>query len=325
METEIVAVDIGGTNARFTLATIDAAGTPALGEVVALRTHEHASLQSAWEAFGARIGRPVPRAAAFSVAGPVGEALMKLTNSSWIIRPDQLDAELGLDRHVLLNDFGAIGHSIDHLAPDDLAPLCGPDRPIARDGTISIVGPGTGLGVAQLRREDGRSTVIETEGGHLDFAPLDAVEDQMLGRLRARYRRVSIERIVSGPGLANIHESLAAIEGRAVMPTTDIELWTLALAGTDALATAALDRFCLILGAAAGDLALAHGAWGGVVVTGGIGARIAERLPQSGFGERFVAKGRFESRMGQIPVKLLVHPQPGLLGAAAAFAARFGG
>jgi glucokinase len=211
---------------------------------------------------------------------------------------------------------------VSRLGPKDLRHLCGPDEPLGKEGTISIVGPGTGLGVAQLHRQDGQITVVETEGGHIDFAPLDLLEDQILERLRQRYRRVSVERVVSGPGLANLYEALAAIEGRIVPVGDDIELWKLALAGSDVLASAALDRFCLSLGAVAGDLALAHGAWSGSVIAGGVGARIADHLPISGFAGRYTAKGRFEARMAKIPVKLVMHEQPGLLGAAVAFAER---
>ena len=180
-------------------------------------------------------------------------------------------------------------------------------------------GPGTGLGVAQVLRRQGGNMVIECEGGHIDFAPLDTLEDAMLARLRQRFRRVSVERIVSGPGLAVIHEALAAIEGRAIQRIDDKSLWTLALEGSDSLAAAALDRFCMSLGSVTGDIALAQGATA-VVIAGGVGLRLADHLPRSGFAERFVAKGRFETMMAAIPVKLLTHPQPGLLGAAAAFA-----
>jgi len=137
--------------------------------------------------------------------------------------------------------------------------------------------------------------------------------------LRRSFRRVSIERLVSGSGLVNIYNALAAVEGRAVAPAEDKALWTAALEGSDPLAAAALDRFCLSLGAIAGDLALAHGA-NGVVIAGGIGWRLRQYLHLSGFKERFVAKGRFERRMENIPVKLITHPQPGLFGAAVAFA-----
>ncbi|MFN7030131.1 MAG: glucokinase, partial [Sphingopyxis sp.] len=158
-----------------------------------------------------------------------------------------------------------------------------------------------------------------TEGGHVDFAPLDSIEDAILARLRKRHRRVSVERIVSGPGIVDIYETLASIEGRPIAPLDDRTIWGRAIGGEDALAAAAADRFCLSLGSVAGDLALAQGA-SGVVIAGGLGLRIRDQLVRSGFPERFVAKGRFENFMAAIPVKLITHPQPGLFGAAAAFA-----
>ncbi|MGN6121831.1 MAG: glucokinase [Sphingomonas oligoaromativorans] len=318
--TELVAVDIGGTNARFTIATVRDDGSIDLGEVVTLHTHAYASLRSAWEAFAEKIGRPLPDAGAIAIAAPVDGSVIKLTNSPWVIRPSLIPSVLGLERYTLINDFGAVAYAVSRVQDKDLRHLCGPDEPLGKEGTISVVGPGTGLGVAQLHRQNGRITVVETEGGHIDFAPLDKLEDQILERLRQRYRRVSIERLVSGPGLSNIYEALAAIEGRIVPVGDDKELWKLALSGEDILAAAALDRFCLTLGAVAGDLALAHGAWSGTVIAGGVGARVADHLPISGFAGRYMAKGRFEARMARIPVKLITHEQPGLLGAAAAFA-----
>jgi glucokinase len=188
---------------------------------------------------------------------------------------------------------------------------------------ISIVGPGTGLGIAQLLRRAGGYHVVETEGGHFDFAPLDGLEDRILARLRTRYGRVSVERIASGPGLANLYEALAAIEGRETNPRDERGLWQAALAGDDSLAAAALDRFCLSLGAVAGDIALVQGARA-LAIGGGLGLRLADRLPGSGFCDRFVAKGRFEQRMRDMPVRIITYAQPGLYGAAVAFAAEHG-
>ncbi len=137
--------------------------------------------------------------------------------------------------------------------------------------------------------------------------------------LRRNFRRVSVERIASGRGLWNLYEALGAIDGRDLTFHDDKQLWAAALDGSDGLALAALDRLCLTLGAVAGDMALAQGA-AGVVIAGGVGLRIADYLPQSGFRDRFIAKGRFERRMDEMPVRLITHPQPGLFGAAAAFA-----
>jgi len=321
--TEIVAVDLGGTHARFALAEVVGGRVVSLGDACTLKTAEHASLQTAWESFGAELGRPLPPAAGIALAGPVQGDVLKLTNCPWVIRPSLIPEKLGATRYSLVNDFGAVAHAVAQVDEGCFRHLCGPDLPLPEEGVISVVGPGTGLGVGQLLRRAGGYHVIATEGGHIDFAPLDTLEDAILAQLRKRYRRVSVERIASGPGLANIHDALAAIEHRSVRSRDEKELWAAALAGEDSLAAAALDRFCLSLGAIAGDIALAQGATA-VVIAGGLGLRLAEHLPNSGFGARFIAKGRFERRMDEMPVKLITHQQPGLLGAAAAFAREYG-
>jgi glucokinase len=322
MSETVVAVDIGGTHARFALAAVADGRVVSLGSPVTLKTAEHASLQTAWEDFGRQAGRDLPRAAAIAIACPVRGEVLKLTNNPWIIRPALVNEKLGVDRHVLINDFEAVGHAVAQAGNEHFVHLSGPEGPLPEDGTISIVGPGTGLGVAHIWRGNGSYHVQATEGGHIDFAPLDAIEDALLKALRQRYRRVSAERIVSGPGLPDIYATLAAIEGRAVHAMDDKTLWTLALEGSDSLATAAVDRFCMTLGSVAGDIALAQGG-GAVVIAGGLGLRIKDILVQSGFADRFRAKGRFETLMAALPVKLITHPQPGLFGAAAAFARDF--
>ena len=326
--TEIVAVDIGGTHARFALAEVANGRVVTLGDACTLKTAEHASLQTAWEDFGREIGRDLPNAAGIAVAGPVQGDVLKLTNNPWVIRPALIPAKLGATRYALINDFGAIAHAVAQINAGQFKHLCGIDRPLPDDGVVSIVGPGTGLGVAQLIRRGANYEVLETEGGHIDFAPLDSLEDQILGRLRKRHVRVSVERVLSGMGLTNIYETLTDIEAqhgdeRGIVYRDERALWTAALAGEDSLAVAALDRFCLTLGAVAGDIALAQGA-DAVVIAGGLGLRLAGHLPRSGFRDRFIAKGRFERRMADIPVKIVTHPQPGLFGAAAAFAGKFG-
>jgi glucokinase len=320
---EIVAVDIGGTNARFAIAEVDGGRVVSLGSICTLKTAEHASLQTAWEEFGAQIGRPLPRIAGIAVAGPVQGEMLKLTNNPWVIRPAMVPEKLNVDRFTLVNDFGAVAHAVAQLSQEHFRHICGPDIPLPRKGVISVLGPGTGLGVAQLLHRNGDYFVIETEGGHIDFAPVDSLEDKILVQLRKRYRRVSVERVASGLGLVNVYEALAAIEGRPVIHADERALWTAALAGEDSLAAAALDRFCLTLGTLSGDIALAQGA-SAVVIAGGVGLRVADHLPRSGFRGRFIAKGRFERMMDEMPVKLITHPQPGLYGAAAACAEALG-
>ncbi len=319
LTTRLVAIDIGGTHARFAIAEVDGGSVVHLAPELTLKTAEHASLQLALEAFAAEQAEPLPRNAAIAIAGPIQGDVLKLTNNPWIIRPALIPEKLNVDRYTLVNDFGAVAHAVARCDAAYLKHLCGPERNLPEKGAISIVGPGTGLGVAYVVRSANDYHVGETEGGHIDYAPLDPIEDAILKHLRNRFRRVSAERVVSGPGLNNIHAALAILEGRAEPPVDDKALWTAALEGNDSLAAAALDRFCLSLGAVAGDLALAQGATG-AVIAGGLGLRLAEHLPRSGFAQRFVAKGRFERMMSDIPVKLITHPQPGLYGAAAAFA-----
>jgi glucokinase len=317
--TQIVSVDIGGTHARFALAEVDGGRVVHFGEAVTLKTAEHASFQTAWEEFGRISGQALPNAAAIAIAGPVDADVIKLTNNPWIIRRSLVCEKLSVDSFVIVNDFGAVGHAVAQAADEHFLHLTGPETPLPPTGTVSIIGPGTGLGVAHVWRGEGGYHVQATEGGHIDFAPLDAIEDAVLARLRKRYRRVSVERVVAGPGISDIYETLASIEGRAVQQLDDKTIWQLGTSGEDSLAAAAIDRFCLSLGSVAGDIALAQGG-SAVVIAGGLGLRIKDTLVRSGFAERFRAKGRFEGLMSALPVKLITHPQPGLFGAAAAYA-----
>jgi glucokinase len=322
---ELVAVDIGGTHARFAIATVAADGAIALSEPVTLHTEDHASFQTAWEDFRARQGGSLPDAVSMAIAGPVGGEVIRFTNNPWLIRPALVTEKLGVSRFTIVNDFEAVAHAVARAPEEQFIHLTGPEGPLPPTGRLSVLGPGTGLGVAHLYREpDGSYRVSATEGGHVDFAPLDLIEDAILARLRKRHNRVSVERVVAGPAIVDIYQTLAAMEKRSVPDADDVEIWTKGTSGEDSLAAAAVDRFCLSLGSVAGDMALAHGAKG-VVIAGGLGYRIRETLLASGFAERFRAKGRFETMMAGIPVKLIVHPQPGLYGAAAAFASQHGG
>ncbi|MEO6093098.1 MAG: glucokinase [Novosphingobium sp.] len=316
---ELVAADIGGTNARFALASVGKGGKIALGEPITLGTSDFVSLHNAWDEFGRRLGRPLPNAAAVAIAAPVTGAVLRMTNNSWTIDTGKLDEQLGIERVTVLNDFAAVAHAAASAPDDQFEHICGPDVALTANGTISVLGPGTGLGVAHFHRYPGGYHVQATEGGHIDFAPVDAIDDAILARLRARHRRVSVERVVSGPGIFDIYYVLAQLEHRSVNVLDAMTIWQRGASGEDDLASAAIDRFCMSLGSAAGDYALAHGATG-VVIAGGVGQRLRDRLPASGFAERFAWKGRYEQLMASLPVKLITLAQPGLFGAVAAFA-----
>jgi len=316
---KLVAVDIGGTQARFAIAEIENRQVVALGRVQVQRVADHPSFELAWEAYAASLSEPVPRAAAIAVASPIGDDVIRLGNNPWILRSALIGERLGVDVFTLVNDFAAIAHAVHHLGEQDFLHLCGPEIALPARGAIMVCGPGTGLGVAQVLRDGGEYHVISRVGGHIDYAPLDAIEDAIVRRLRRTFSRVSCERVVAGPGIVPIYEVLAELAGKPVAIIDDKTIWELALSQRDSLAEVALQRFCLALGSVAGDFALAHGPTA-VVIAGGLSYRLRDRLRTSGFAHRFVAKGRFSRLMATIPVKLVVHREPGLFGAAAAFA-----
>lgn len=320
--TDIIAADIGGTNARFARASLDDRGVPTLGTVRKYKVEDYASLQSCWAAFAAdeeKAGAgPLPDAASIAFATAIGREVIKLTNSNWVIRADTLAEDLGVRTVRLVNDFEAVAFAVSRLPAENLPLLFGEDRPFPYDGGVTVMGPGTGLGVAMIAYDNGEPHVVATEGGHLDFAPLDHIEERILSYLRDKFLRVSTERIVSGPGLNYIYKALATIGHERVVLMEDPELWQAALDGSDEFARRALERFCMCYGSVAGDLALAHGPHA-VVLAGGLTQRMKDFLAQSGFHARFTAKGRFESLMATVPIRCAIHDEIGLFGAAAAF------
>jgi glucokinase len=315
----IVAGDIGGTHARFALAELRAGEPPVLGAMRKYRTREHAGIASAWAQFARDSGGDLPRAAALGIAAPIDGEVLRFVNSSWEIGRDSLRGELGLDRLLLLNDFGAVAHAVAALPPAALAPLCGPATALPSEGITTVIGPGTGLGVSILVRRGGEVAVVETESAHIAFAAQTEEEAALEQALRARYGRCSVERIVSGPGLLAIVEQFG---GGARDPSQAGELWDQAVTGANPIAARALGLLVGCFAAAAGDISLAHGSMS-VVITGGLAARMQDRLRAPAFHARFVDKGRYRARMTRIPVMLCTEPEPGLLGAAVAFQRAF--
>jgi glucokinase len=309
---KIVAADIGGTHARFAIAQVAGGQCVELGEPVTLKSADFEGIEAAWATLPAAFGKPLPSAASLAVAAPIEGDVLAFINNDWEVRREGLAARLGLDALTLLNDFGAMAHGVAALGHEATEHLCGPDTPLPTDHPVSVIGPGTGLGSAILLRRKGRIEVVETESAHIAFAPLDTTEDAMVPALKRAYGRVSNERLVSGPGLAAIRSALAP----DAAPMTDADLWAAALAGEE---KAAFDRFAMIYGAVAGDIALAHGAMG-VAIVGGLSNRAKALLRASAFHARFIDKGRYAARMQRIPVRLVTHHHTGLVGAAAAFA-----
>jgi glucokinase len=318
MTTELVAADIGGTHARFALAKVEDGRVVQMDAALTLETGQYWGLADAWQAFARHLERPLPDAAALAFAYPVENDLPQLTNMSWTIDAQTVAERLGVDRYLILNDFSAIGHAAATLDPSQFLHIAGPNIPLPTSGVISIIGPGTGLGVGMVIRTAGQCQVIASEGGNMDFSPRDDLDDRLMAALRRQYGHVSAERLISGPALRDIY---AVIAGEA-FHADDRDLWRAALEGIDPVAAEALERFCLCLGAFAGNIALAHGA-DALVLAGGLGLRLRDYLPVSGFAETLADKGDYRSILERLPVKLITYAEPGLYGAAAAFAARF--
>lgn len=300
--------DIGGTNARFALA--DDQGR--LTDEQTLRTKDFPSLVDAAMSYLA--GREIDHAV-LVVAGPVESDRIALTNCPWSFSLEETKDALGVDKLTAINDFVAQALAIPRLGERDLLKLGGGDPVLER--AIAVIGPGTGLGVAGLLRVDETYHPIPTEGGHVAFAPKDEVEIGVLRQLQRRFGHVSNERLLSGPGLVNFATALAALRDQELAITTPQEVVARAEQEQCPVCIDALQRFCTLLGAAAGDLALSYGARGGVYLTGGMVAHLGKWFDSERVLKAFVDKGRFRNYLSAIPVYRVLRTDNGLIGAAA--------
>ena len=323
----VLAGDIGGTNAKLALAQVDG-GTPTLIRREVYPSRQYAALEHVVQAFlsDAQTAPYAEKidAACFAVAGPVEEGRAHLTNLGWEIDEDALAKNSAIPHVRVINDFAAAGMGIEQLGRDDFLTLQ-QGSPVEHADRV-VIGAGTGLGVGWLTWGDGRYEVHPSEGGHVDFAPADAVQDALLAHLRREFTHVSTERVLSGPGLPRILSFLAETSGKRpgaalaeAMGQGDPSkaISEFALAGRDALAVRTLDLFVSAYGSFAGSMALATLAHGGVYVAGGIAPQIAAKLSDGTFIRAFGAKGRFEQLLQSIPVHVVLNQQVGLYGALA--------
>ncbi|MBA8884842.1 glucokinase [Dokdonella fugitiva] len=309
----VLLADVGGTNVRFALADTGAPMPLLDGSVRRRRVADFAGFGDAARDYLEALPQR-PRRGVFAVAGPVTGDSVRMTNHPWLLSRSALMAELALDELRIVNDFAAMSHCVPLLGARDVHPLGGTHRAAdpRRRCTYAIVGPGTGLGVGGLIVEQGRYVALETEGGHVGFAPGDEVELEVLRRLMPRFGRVSAERVLCGSGLVNLH---AALHPHA--PPRETPESITAAAADDPACSATLDRFCAMLGSIAGDFALAFGAWDGVYVAGGLTPKLLARLDAGEFRRRFEAKGRYARVLAGVPTIAVLHEDAGLLGAAA--------
>lgn len=315
--------DIGGTNARFAL--VDPArraepGRAPLDEasIRKFAVKDFPSLALAARHYLETVGAEAHRGV-FAVAGRVDGGEARITNHPWVISAERTRAVLGFESLTLINDFAAQAMAIALLAPSDVAAIGGAPwapAPWTRDATYAVIGPGTGLGVGALIVRGGHAHPLETEGGHASFPPGNPEEFAILEQLSAQYGRVSNERLISGPGLVNLHGALCRLAGEDPGAPEPEDVTARAARG-DPHCARAVDVFCAVFGAIAGDLVLTLGAWGGVFLTGGLVPRLLDSLRHSAFRHRFEHKGRFSAAMARVPALAVLHPEPGLLGAAA--------
>ncbi len=307
--------DIGGTNARFALAD---PATPAFTDVRTLKCDDYESADTAIKHYLASVGAESPRVICLAAAGPIIDKRVRFTNNQWEIAADELAAEFSIAGVRLLNDFEAIAYSLPFLNADDCLPIGLPEpAPLDADHyMVGVIGPGTGLGAVGLRKYGDALFPIPGEAGHGGFAPETQVQIDILRALRERFDRVSSERLVSGPGIENIYRALMRIHGVKRAHLSPAEIFNAAIENTDPLASEAVQMFFEVFGQVAGDFALTLGAEDGIFIAGGISKRYPDLLKNSSFRSAFENKGRHRSLMERVPTQLILHEQPGLLGAA---------
>jgi len=306
--------DIGGTNARFALAR---PGEGGFSNELTLACAEYETAEQGIADYLGRIDRGRPDVICLAAAGPVVDDCVRFTNNHWVIDSRVLRERFLSPRVRLLNDFESIAYSIPLLAGNDLATigLVPSETNGTKELTFGVLGPGTGLGTGGLLiRENGIYPVVG-EGSHAGFAPETQMQLKVLKQLRRRFDRVSSERLISGPGLENIYWALCTIRGESPPDITAAEIFSRVLANEDAIAVEATQLFFEALGQVAGNLALMLGAFDGVYLAGGIVKRYPDLLKASRFRSGFENKGRHRSLMEKVPTLLILHPQPGLLGA----------
>ncbi len=308
--------DVGGTNARFGLVSPDGAllhsSTFAVGDF--------AEIGDAIGAYLAQRGAlAMPRAGALAIAAPITGDRIRMTNHPWSFSVAGLRDRLGFERFLAINDFTAVALALPRLAEGDRmavgggAPLEG--RPIA------VLGPGSGLGVSGLIPAGSGWVPLTGEGGHATMAAASERESAVLDLMRRHFDHVSAERCLSGPGLVNLYNTLAALDRVPAAPYTAAQITDPDTGAADPLCGEATAMFCAMLGTVAGNLALTLGAQGGVHIAGGIVPRLGARFAHSLFRERFEAKGRFRTYLAAIPCYVVTHQLPAFLGCAAALAA----
>ncbi|MGB3290171.1 MAG: glucokinase [Burkholderiaceae bacterium] len=304
--------DIGGTHARFALCT----STADIEKIDMLNSADFPTILDAVRHYLDSHGRPIVKHAVIGIANPVLGDHIRMTNFPWEFSIEKTRRALGLRTLHVINDFTALALSLPHLPKGELTRAGGGEG--VPGCPMGVLGPGTGLGVsALLPARAGQWLPLAAEGGHVSFAPANEQELMLWRAAQREFGHVSMERLLSGPGLQFIHRSLCASRGLSDPGHTPADISRLALQDGDPACLEALDLFCAILGTAASDLALTLGARSGIYIGGGIIPKLGDYFLHSPFRARFEDKGRFSAYLSAIPVFVINSPYPALLGAAA--------
>lgn len=308
--------DVGATNARFGLVSPD--GAVLHSGIFAI--DDFAEIGAAIDAYLPTRGTlPMPRLGALAIAAAITGDEIRMTNHPWSFSVAALRDRLGFERFVVINDFTAVALALPRLSAGDRMPIGG-GAPV-EGMPIAVLGPGSGLGVSGLISAGSGWVPLTGEGGHATMAPVTERESAVLELMRRHFDHVSAERCLSGPGLVNLYNSLAALDRVPAASYTAAQITDLEAGAKDPLCREATAMFCAMLGTFAGDLALTLGARGGVYVAGGIVPRLGARLAENGFRERFEAHGRMGALLATVPTYVVTHRLPAFLGCAAALAA----
>ncbi len=308
--------DVGATNARFGLVSPDGA----LLHSGTFAGSDFAEIGAAIGAYLATRGNlPMPRLGALAIAAPMSGDQIRMTNHPWSFSLAALRDRLGFERLVAINDFTAVALALPRLSAGDRMPVGG-GAPV-EGRPIAVLGPGSGLGVSGLIPAGSGWVPLTGEGGHATMAPASERESAVLELMRRHFDHVSAERCLSGPGIVNLYNSLAALDHMPAAPCTAAQITDPETGATDPLCREATAMFCAMLGTFAGNLALTLGAQGGVYIAGGIVPRLGARFVDSLFRERFEAKGRMGALLAAIPSYVVTHKLPAFLGCTAALAA----
>jgi glucokinase len=310
-----VAADVGGTHARLALVRGRAAARPALEHYERYVCADYPSLAAILREFLKSLSGVAVQEAAIACAGYCLDGTIINTNLPWTVSLNALRAELKLATVEFVNDFEAVAYATPHIDERDTT-LLTPSRGQGLAAPTLIVGPGTGLGAAVRIPFGDRHVVLATEAGQAAFAPSTDLEIEVLRVLRRRSSHVSIEQVLSGPGLVKLYGALAELRHAAASLYSPADITRAALDSSDAVAREALDVFCGLMGSVLGDLVLLYGAQGGAYLAGGILSQVKPHLVGSSFVERFLDKGAMRAVLERVPVRLIEHGQLGVLGAA---------